>query len=102
MKKKPHKNRNDTLGNFAIYRLFLNAMLYKFGKADADRTTQSSGLPTRIHQQIRKWIALGYDVTFEIIVILKNVTTKQAKTEEQNQIQNYEQENGSTPPGNQK
>jgi len=32
----------------------VNGTLHKVGKADLVRVTKSSGLPTRLHQQIRK------------------------------------------------
>lgn len=95
-----HKNKNDSKGNFSIYKIFLNAVLFKFGKADADRVTESSGLPTRLHQQIRKLTEKGFSVAFEIIVTLFGVTTKEAKNVEDEHIENHKKETAEYPEGN--
>jgi hypothetical protein len=50
----PNLNLNEAVGHFGLYEIKINGALYKFGKADLGRITQSSGLPTRLHQQIRK------------------------------------------------
>ncbi len=50
----PHKNANHAVSHFGIYEIKVNGETYKFGKADLDRVTQSSGLPTRLHQQVRR------------------------------------------------
>jgi len=49
-----HLNTNNATGNFGVYEIKVDGDLYKLGKADLDRVTQSSGLPTRVHQQVRK------------------------------------------------
>ncbi|TAH19124.1 MAG: RHS repeat-associated core domain-containing protein [Cytophagales bacterium] len=95
-----HKNRNDAKGNFSIYKIFLNTILFKFGKADSDRITASSGLPTRLHQQIRKLVAQGFSVAFEIITYLFSATTKEAKNVEDEYVENYKKETGKYPAEN--
>jgi len=95
-----HKNKNGVKGNFSIYKIFLNAILFKFGKADSDRITESSGLPTRLHQQIRKLVAQGFSVAFEIVTSLFSVTTREAKDVEDEYVENYKKETGKYPAGN--
>ncbi|WP_330208890.1 RHS repeat-associated core domain-containing protein, partial [Pseudomonas sp. Z13] len=46
-------NSNTSTGNFGVYKIEINGDLYKYGKADLNRITKSSGLPTRLHQQVR-------------------------------------------------
>ncbi|UBM60817.1 hypothetical protein LAG90_09230 [Marinilongibacter aquaticus] len=43
-------NANAAKGNFGVYEILKDGQLYKYGKADLGRVTQSSGLPTRLHQ----------------------------------------------------
>ena len=47
-------NSNNAISNFGIYRIKINGVIWKVGKADLNRITKSSGLPTRLHQQVRK------------------------------------------------
>lgn len=49
-----HLNTNGSTSNFGVYKIEINGELYKFGKVDMNRITQSSELPTRLHQQVRK------------------------------------------------
>lgn len=74
--------------------------MFKFGKADSDRVTESSGLPTRLHQQIRKLVEQGFSVAYEIVVTLFGVTTKEAKNVEDTYVENYKTETGEYPKGN--
>lgn len=97
-----HKNNNNALGNYCIYVIRIFKKIFKFGKADFDRITKSTGIPTRIHQQMRKLIAEygKYNVTYELIIVKLNVTTAQAKELEQLYLNNYIDEFNEIPEGN--
>ena len=47
-------NSNKAISRFGIYEIRIKGVLRKIGKADLNRVTASSDLPTRIHQQVRK------------------------------------------------
>jgi len=47
-------NNNGAKSKFGVYVIEVFGRLYKVGKADLNRVTQTSGLPTRLHQQVRK------------------------------------------------
>ena len=85
-----NKNRNEAIGNYAIYQLDLFEELHKIGKADAERITKSSGLPTRIHQQVRKLTKKHGedDVEHAILEVMKNISTKEAKNREEEVLLN--------------
>jgi RHS repeat-associated protein len=95
-------NTNSARGNFGIYRIEIDGEVYKFGKADLNRVTQSSGLPTRLHQQVRrlKEINLSSIVEGDVIHRLPNSTTRQAKAVENSIIQSFFDRNGIVPLGN--
>jgi len=95
----PHKNSNHATGNFVIYGIWVLGQFWKFGKADADRTTKH-GIPLRIHQQIAPLIRLGLKVVYRIFERMYNVTTKQAKDKENEYIEEYKRKNGNPPLGN--
>jgi len=99
-----HKNKNEAKGNFAIYVLGLFDKIHKVGKADAERVTQSSGNPTRIHDQIRKLgnIFGAENVFVRIVRILFDTTTLEAKNEENNVLDKIIQKTGEVPEGNKK
>ena len=40
-------NTNSAVSRFGVYQIYVNGLLHKIGKADLNRITQSSGLPTR-------------------------------------------------------
>ena len=71
-------------------------MLYKFGKTDLGRVTQSSGFPTRLHQQIRQLSELYPNSVVKGTVIenLGTITTQQAKAIETNYIYQYFNQTG--------
>lgn len=76
-----HKNSHDAVGNFCIYQILFDGKVYKVGKADYDRITKSSGISTRIHQQIRI-LSEKYEtktVTHVILETLFGVSTLDAK-----------------------
>ena len=98
----PHKNANHAVSHFGIYEIKVNGETYKFGKADLDRVTQSSGWPTRLHQQVRQLRKTFQDVSAEIIDDLGYVTTQQAKQAERAALQRYYETTRRIPPGNQK
>ena len=99
-----HKNKNLAKGNFCIYQISVFKNLFKFGKADMDRTTATSGDPTRIHQQVRK-LAEEYgekNVFRSIIQKLFGKTTSDAKELEKMILQNHFEQTGEIPEGNKK
>ena len=99
------KNKDDHVGNFIIYEITIDDEVYKFGKADEDRITKSSGLPTRLHQQLRKLRKLYPEigrVRGRVVSTLKNVTTKEAKEVETKTIQDYFNSTGKVPEDNKK
>jgi hypothetical protein len=88
---KKNLNFDDAISDFVIYKIEIDGILYKFGKADNERITLSSGLPTRLHQQIR---ILSKEhpnsiVSGTIIDRLGTVTTEYAKDVENWYLQNY-------------
>ncbi len=97
-----HKNFNDAFGNFVIYEIIVDGISYKIGKADLDRITQSSGDPTRIHQQVRK-LRLRYgkgNVFHNILDSLFGVTTEHAKKVEHEILMLYYLTRDEVPEGN--
>jgi RHS repeat-associated protein len=97
-----HKNSNQAVSRYGIYEIKVDGQTHKFGKADLDRVTQSTGLPTRIHQQVRKLEEAnpGAQVRPRIVNDLGNVTTAQAKKVEKATLQNYYDTYRHVPPGN--
>jgi hypothetical protein len=84
----PNLNLNEAVGHFGLYEIKINGALYKFGEADLGRITQSSGLPTRLHQQIRKlerYFGKG-NVIGKVVEDLGRVTTATAKAAEHARI----------------
>jgi hypothetical protein len=51
---KKHLNGNDAISNFGVYEITTPVGLEKVGKADLNRVTETTGLPTRVHQQVRQ------------------------------------------------
>ncbi len=99
-----HKNSNDAVGHFCIYQIMLDGKIYKVGKADYDRITLSSGLPTRIHQQIRilDKIFTPERISHKILRILIGVSTLEAKTFEKKVLKMIYLQKGEVPTGNSK
>jgi hypothetical protein len=52
--RKANLNSKDAVSNFGICEIRVNGFLFKIGKADLNRVTKSTGLPARLHQQIRE------------------------------------------------
>lgn len=97
-------NSNGATSNFGVYEIMVNGKLYKVGKADMDRVTQSSGLPTRLHQQLRKLeeqYGVG-KVQGQIVDPLGQVTTADAKAAETARLQKVYEETQEVPEGNRK
>ena len=98
-----NKNSNSATGNYGVYEIKINDELYKIGKADLDRITKSSGLPTRLHQQDRKLAeSFGRKNVDSRVVDRGYQTTAKAKVAEDARIQKYYDETGKIPPGNEK
>jgi len=97
-------NSNDATSHFGLYEIRVDGELYKIGKADLDRITQSSGLPTRLHQQLRtleKTYGKGH-VSGEVVEDLGTTTTKEAKEAETARLQETYKQTGMVPEGNKK
>jgi hypothetical protein len=100
---KVNLNTNSAVGHFGVYKLLVNNELYKVGKAHLDRITQSSGLATRIHQQLRKLVAIygRENVRLGKVEDLGKTTTAQAKLAEATKLQEVYKATGKVPLGNQ-
>ena len=99
-----HKNSNNAVGNFCIYRILMDRKIYKIGKADYNRITLSTGIPTRIHQQIRI-LSIKYinkRIEHEILEILFGVSTFDAKRLEKKVLKKMYDIDGEVPDGNKK
>jgi hypothetical protein len=102
--KQPNLNSNDAVSDFGIYEVEVNGTLNKVGKADLNRVTQSSGLPTRLHQQVRKLEkqhGIG-NVRGEVVEELGSTTTRAAKAAETARLQRIYDKTGAVPKGNEK
>ncbi|TAH19377.1 MAG: RHS repeat-associated core domain-containing protein [Cytophagales bacterium] len=99
-----HKNSNQAIGNFVIYEIVVYGKTYKIGKADLDRITESSGNPTRLHQQLRKLAEeFGIEnIDKNILDELFQVTTELAKEIEKTYLESFYETTGEVPEGNQK
>jgi hypothetical protein len=97
-----HLNSNGAKSEYGIYEIKIDGVLHKIGKADMSRVTLSSGLPTRLHQQVRKLRdKYGEDaVTGKVVQELGRTTTAKAKLVETARLQAYFDEMGIIPPGN--
>ncbi len=99
-----HKNSNNAIGNFCIYQILFEGKVYKVGKADFDRITKFSGIPTRIHQQIRI-LSEKHEtktVTHVILETLLGVSTLDAKRMEKKLLRLTYKINNEIPEGNKK
>ena len=99
-----HKNSNNAIGDFCIYQIMIDNKIYKIGKADFDRITASTGIPTRIHHQIRI-LKKTYDsklIRHRILEVLFGVSTLDAKRLEKKVLDIVYQEMKEIPRGNQK
>jgi hypothetical protein len=79
----------------------VNGALHKVGKADLDRITKATGLPTRLHQQVRKLRQVyGKGNVTHTIRDLGDTTTKAAKAAETARLWEIFHQFGIVPPGN--
>jgi hypothetical protein len=94
-------NANKARASFAVYEIIVNGTLHKVGKAHTGRITKESGLPTRVHQQVRKLTAEygRNNVTYEI-TRLGRTTTGKAKAVETSRLQAIFEQFGFVPFGN--
>ena len=100
-----HLNSNNAKGNFGVYVITIDGEIYKFGKADLNRITLESGLPTRLHQQLRKLRNLDSNSGKTVVgkVIRRRLpTTKDAKAVETSKLDIHYAKKGEVPVGNQK
>lgn len=97
-----HKNKNKAKGNYCVYQIKIFGMVFKFGKADMDRVTQSSGEPTRIHQQKHKLKKEHGENTVDHSVVLEllHTNTEIAKEAEKQILEHYYEQTGEIPTGN--
>lgn len=76
-------------------------VVHKIGKADMGRVTKSSGLPTRLHQQVRKLRErFGRDKVDVSVDALGRTTTSTAKRAERARLQAHFDRTGEIPYGN--
>ena len=96
-------NAKNAVSHFGVYEIHVNGTIYKVGKADLARITKSSGLPTRLHQQLRVLRKqFGREnVTGRVVEDLGEVTTETAKRAEHARILRY-YEDAYVPVGNRK
>ena len=97
-------NSNLARSRFGVYEIHVNGELDKIGKADLNRVTKSSGLPTRLHQQVRKLektFGRG-NVTGRVVEDLGEATTLEAKKAETARLRAYHNSTGKVPRGNKK
>ena len=82
----------------------MKGALHKVGKADLDRVTKLSGLPTRLHQQVRKLEKTHGkgNVQGQVVENLGQTTTRAAKAAENARIKSAVDRTGSVPIGNEK
>lgn len=98
-----NKNSNDAAGNFGVYEIHIDGELEKIGKADLERVTQSSGQPTRLHQQVRKLEDANPAAKVEGKVVEDgHATTGEAKKAETKRLQDHFDKTGEVPKGNEK
>jgi RHS repeat-associated protein len=96
-------NTNGASGDFGIYKIDVNGELYKFGKADLGRVTESSGQPTRLHQQLRKLGEIhGEENVRGQVIESGHETTAKAKVAETTRLQEHFEKTGQVPEGNKK
>jgi len=97
-------NSNEAVSEFGVYEIEVEGevLLGKVGKADLERVTKLSGLPTRLHQQVRKLekkFGVG-KVVGRVVEKLGRITTRQAKGAETARLDKIFKETGKIPEGN--
>ncbi len=94
-------NGNKAVGQFVNYVFRNGKEILKVGKADAGRTTKSTGLPTRVHQQWRKLKKMYPNLEVSINP-LGRTTTANAKKIERSILKKIYEKLGYVPKGNAK
>ncbi len=102
-----HLNTNGAAGDFGVYKIEINGELYKYGKTDMNRVTKSSGLPTRLHQQVTKLEKTygkgnGKGNVKGIVLESGHETTASAKAVETAKLDAHYEKTGQVPEGSQK
>ena len=97
-----HKNNNNYKGDQSVYEITIDGKLHKFGKADGTDLA-ANGNPNRLESQVNKLQKKNpnSEVDGSVIYNNENITTKNIKKVETDQVQNYVDEFGDFPPGNQ-
>ncbi len=97
-----HKNDNAYRGDQSVYEIVIDGNLYKYGKADATDLA-INGNPNRLEKQVNSLQKKhpNSDISGEVIYNNTDITTKNIKQVETDQVQNYVDEFGEYPPGNQ-
>ncbi|MEX5630893.1 RHS repeat domain-containing protein, partial [Pseudomonas marginalis] len=96
-------NSNTSTGNFGVYKIEINGELYKYGKADLNRITKSSGLPTRLHQQVRMHQKKhGIENVVGRVIETGHPTTAAAKIAETARLDDHYKKTNEIPEGNRK
>ncbi|MCH8150243.1 MAG: hypothetical protein IH987_20065, partial [Planctomycetes bacterium] len=95
-------NSDDAVAKFGLYEIHINGSIYKVGKANLGRVTRSSGLPTRMHQQVRKLEKVfgKGNVMGKVVDDLGETTTLLAKHAEHARILDSFKKTGFVPLGN--
>ncbi|WP_010504044.1 RHS repeat domain-containing protein [Paenibacillus elgii] len=94
-------NSNNAKGKFGVYKIEIKGELHKYGKADLSRVTQETGLPTRLHQQVRKLKEIfGRKNVIGEVIEKGYETTKKAKAAETAKLNEYYEQTGKVPEGN--
>jgi hypothetical protein len=99
-----HLNSNSATSEFGLYEIRVNDELHKVGKADLNRVTKSTGLPTRLHQQVRKLTEQYGEGTVkgQVVEKLGQTTTSGAKASEMARLRAIHDATGKVPLGNAK
>lgn len=107
--KKFNLNSNDAVSIFGVYKIYVNSVLHKIGKANLVRKSPS-GVPIRIISQVRRLVREAkiagipreqFKVAYETYK-LGETTTKKAKITEYKSLVKYFKKTGLIPPGNRK
>ena len=101
--KKVHKNSNIYVGNQSVYEIRIDGELYKYGKADGTNIDSTTGNPRRLQSQLNKLEEKFPNSKIEgkVLENYTNISTKDIKAIETQYIQEYTNQNGKLPEGNQ-
>ena len=101
--KKLHKNSNIYVGDQSVYEIKIDGELFKYGKADATNVDSTTGKPKRLQSQLNKLSEEHPNSLIEgkVLENYTNISTKDIKAIETKYIQEYINQNGKLPEGNQ-